>query len=77
MECIDKGDIVGSLFADFRKAFDVVDRSILLNKLVKYKFNNRTMNWFTSYLSNRQQAVDNGNGLSAFTLDRMFTSVFR
>ena len=67
MECIDKGDIVGSLFVNFRKAFDVVDHSIFLNKLVKYKFNNRTTNWFTSYLSNRQQAVDSGYGLYAFT----------
>ena len=67
MQCIDKGDIVGSLFVDFRKAFDVVDHSILLNKLIKYKFNRRTMDWFTSYLSNRQQAVDSGKGLSAFT----------
>ena len=25
------------------------------------------MKWFTSYLSNRQQAVDSGNGLSPFT----------
>ena len=58
MHCIDNGDIVGSLFVDFRKAFDVVDHSILLNKLIKYKFNRRTMDWFTSYLSDRQQAVD-------------------
>ena len=66
MQCVDKGDIVGSLFVDFRKAFDVVDHSILLNKLIKYKFNRRTMDWFTSYLSNRQQAVDIGKGLSSF-----------
>ena len=32
-ECIDKGDIVGTLFIDFRKAFDVVDHNILLRKL--------------------------------------------
>ena len=67
MQCIDNGDIVGSLFVDFRKAFDVVDHSILLNKLIKYKFNRRTMDWFTSYLSDRQQAVDSGKGLSSFT----------
>ena len=66
MQCIDKGDIVGSLFVDFRKAFNVVDHSILLNKLIKYKFNRRTMDWFTSYLSNQQQAVNSGKGLSAF-----------
>ena len=31
-ECIDKGDIVDTLFIDFRKAFDVVDHNILLRK---------------------------------------------
>ena len=67
IQCIGNGDIVGSLFVDFRKAFDVVDHSILLNKLIKYKFNRRTMDWFTSYLSDRQQAVDSRKGLSSFT----------
>ena len=43
MQCIDKAEIVGSLFIEFRRAFDVVDHSILLNKLIKYKFNRRTM----------------------------------
>ena len=28
--CIDKGDIIGTLFVDFRKAFGVVDHSILI-----------------------------------------------
>ena len=32
MECMDKGDIIGALFLDFRKAFDLVDHKILLNK---------------------------------------------
>lgn len=66
MSCIDKGDIVASLFVDFRKAFDVVNHSILLRKLVCYKFSNRTLNWFVSYLSDRKQAVDSGKGLSDF-----------
>ena len=38
MTCIDKGDIVGTLFLDFRKAFDLIDHEILLNKLSTYKF---------------------------------------
>ena len=30
MFCIDKGDIVGSLLLDLRKAFDVIDQAILI-----------------------------------------------
>ena len=29
MACIDKGDLVGTVFLDFRKAFELVDHSIL------------------------------------------------
>ena len=38
MTCIDKSDIVGTLFLDFRKAFHLVDHEILLNKLSTYEF---------------------------------------
>ena len=40
---------------------------MFLESINQYKFNHRTMDWFTSYLSNRQQAVDSGKGLSPFT----------
>ncbi|MEW8544984.1 MAG: reverse transcriptase family protein [Candidatus Thiodiazotropha sp.] len=66
MACIDKGDIVGSLFIDFRKAFDVVDHSVLIRKLTLYKFSDTALRWFISYLSDRKQSVDSGNGLSDF-----------
>ena len=33
MSCIDQGDMIGSLFIDFRKAFDLVDHKILIEKL--------------------------------------------
>ena len=54
MACIDKGDIVGTLFIDFRKAFDVVDHSILIQKLSMYKLSQNAVQWFSSYLSDRQ-----------------------
>ena len=57
MQCINNGDFVGCLFVDFKKAFDVVDHSILFKKLINYRFNRKSRAWFTSYLSDRQQAV--------------------
>ena len=66
LSCIDKGDIVGTLFVDFRKAFDLVDHSILINKLSLYKFSPLSLRWFQSYLSSRKQAIANDVGLSKF-----------
>ena len=39
MACLDKDEFVGALFIDFRKAFDVVDHSILIKKKKKIKKN--------------------------------------
>ena len=67
MECIDKGDIVGTLFLDFRKAFDLVDHKILLNKLSLYHFSPSSLQWFESYLDGRQQAMQSEVGLTEFS----------
>ena len=66
-ECIDRGDMIGALFLDFRKAFDLVDHSILLEKLALYKFSSSALQWFKSYLSNRQQTIECDNGLTGFS----------
>ena len=66
LACLDKGDYVGALFIDFRKAFDVVDHSILLRKLAMYKIEDQSLLWFISYLNNRQQAINSDQGLSDF-----------
>lgn len=39
LQAIDKGDLVGVIFVDFRKAFDLVDHNILLKKMASYKIN--------------------------------------
>ena len=64
MTCIDKGDIVGILFLDFRKAFDLIDHEILLNKLSTYKFRVSALKLIASYIHNRQQVMDSGKGLT-------------
>ena len=45
------------LFFDLRKAFDVIDHEILLKKLKTHKFDDRTMDWMKSYLTNRGQCI--------------------
>ena len=66
MRCINNGDFVGCLVIDFKKAFNFIDPSILFKKLINYRFNPKSMAWFTSYLSDRQQAVVHRKGISAF-----------
>ena len=66
-ECIDRGDMIGALFLDFRKAFDLVDHSILVKKLSIYKFSSSALKWFKSYLSDRQQTIECDKGLTGFS----------
>ena len=66
MDCIEKGEMTGTLFLDFRSAFDLVDQATLITKLSLYKFSQSAIRWFTSYLCCRQQAVESGKGLSEF-----------
>ena len=54
------------MFLDLRKAFDLVDHSILLHKLKLYHFSQKTVSFFESYLSNRKQQVKVGDTQSSF-----------
>ena len=50
-----------ALFLDLRKAFDIVDRNILVNKLSRYGFRGSVSDLIRSYLSNRKQYVSLNN----------------
>ena len=64
LKALDNGELVGVIFVDFRKAFDLVDHDILMKKLELYKFNQVSLNWFRSYLSGRKQIVSFKNVVS-------------
>lgn len=53
----DNNSAIG-IFLDIRKAFDTVNHDILLRKLQCYGFRGITLDFFRSYLSNRQQKVE-------------------
>ena len=54
---IDKGLVNGVVLLDLRKAFDLVNHAVLLEKMAIYGCSQQLMQWFTSYLSKRQQIV--------------------
>jgi hypothetical protein len=53
------------LFIDFRKAFDLVDSDLLINKLFHYGFDNHAINLIKNYFNNRQQIVKIKSTLSS------------
>ena len=46
LEAINNSQIIGMVMVDFRKAFDLVDHTLLLIKLRHYKLSGKTINWF-------------------------------
>ena len=62
---IDKGNIVGAIFVDLKKAFDIVDHEMLLQKLALYSVRGTSLRWFESYRSDRSQCVVDGLKVSS------------
>ena len=61
---VNDGKLTGCVMVDFRKAFDLVDHKILLNKLKCYKCNETCLTLFESSLFCRTQRVSFNNTLS-------------
>ena len=51
------GKFVCGIFIDLRNAFDTINHGILLLKLEDCSISDNMLNWFKSYLSNREQYV--------------------
>ena len=61
---MNENNTVGVVLLDLTKAFDLVSHKILLQKLRSYKFDNQSLAWFNSYLSDRTQQVHISGKLS-------------
>ena len=65
LSAVDRSEIVGAVFFDFKKAIDLVDHTILQQKLRVYLNNFSVIPFFQSYLSDRSQYVCANGKLSA------------
>ena len=61
---LDSGELIFSIFLDFRKAFDSVNHQILISKLKSYGIRGVALDWFQSYLTTRKQYVHINNVIS-------------
>lgn len=54
---LDDDRVNGLILVDYRKAFDMVDHTILMEKLKAYGVVGNSLSWFHSYLQDRHQLV--------------------
>ena len=68
-EALDQNNFSCGIFIDLQKAFDTVDKEILLHKLSHYGIRGIANSLFTSYLSNRKQFVSINDGFESEVSD--------
>ena len=61
---LDDSEFAVYILIDFRKAFDTVEHSILLDKLYHYGIRGNALKWFNSYLTDIYQYVNYNNNSS-------------
>ena len=64
-KAIDDKKFMMGIFIDLSKAFDTLNHSILLQKLMNYGIRGISNDWFKTYLTERQQFVNYNNALSS------------
>ena len=67
LKSMDNSELTGLVLVDFRKAFDLVNQDLSLQKLSTYGVLGQAHRWFTSYLKGRKQVVSIGNCTSELT----------
>lgn len=64
-QSMDKGNFTVAVFLDLKRAFETIDRSILIDKLKSYGIGGSVLNWIKDYLTERYQVTKIGNATSS------------
>ena len=64
LKAMDNSKLVGLVFLDLSKAFDLVSHDILLSKIAKYHTSKQPLRWFRSYLCDRTKTYNISGVLS-------------
>lgn len=70
-DCMDKRTFAIGVFLDLKKAFDTINRDILLKKLERYGIRWVALNWLISYIGQRKQFVELDNQKSDLQMSHM------
>lgn len=62
---LDNGKIIICVFIDLKRAFETIDRELLLKKLFRYGIRGVELKWFRMYLSDRFQRTKFGSEFSS------------
>lgn len=68
---LDGDEIVIAVFLDFKRAFETIDRNVLLTKLHLYGFRNIVHKWFKNYLNGRSQITKINSAFSTELLNHI------
>lgn len=67
----DRKKKIMAIFLDFKRAFETIDRELLIRKLYMYGIRESELKWFKSYLTNRKQ-ITKVNGVKSNKVNNEF-----